>query len=229
MATSGTYAFNPGLGSLSLAAFDLIGVRRAAILQEHLEAARLHANFLLLRWSSAGVNLWQVDLVSTTLVEGQSTYDVDTNTIVILDMYITVQSDSATFDRIIMPVSRTEYASYPNKTQAGFPSVAWFDRTLSPTITIWPVPNGEQTYLKYYRLRQNQDAALQNGLTVEMPAYWMEAFVFGLASRLAIIYAPDRAIGMKAMADEAYDIASRQNIESAMQFISPMLGGYWRV
>ncbi len=229
MATSGTYAFNPALGSLTLAAFDLIGVRRSSILQEHLEAARLHSNFLLLRWSSAGVNLWQVDLITTPLVQGTSTYDVDANTIVILDMYISVTNGGATQDRIIMPISRTEYASYPNKTMQGFPTVAWFDRLLSPTITIWPVPNGEQTSLKYYRLRQNQDAVLQNGLTVEMPAYWMEAFVFGLAARLAIIYAPDRAMPLKGMADEAYMLASSQNVETSDFFVSPQLSTYFRV
>jgi hypothetical protein len=33
---------------------------------------------------------------------------------------------------------------------------------------------------------------------------------------------------MKPMADEAYAIAAAQNIETAQQYISPMLSGYFR-
>jgi hypothetical protein len=33
---------------------------------------------------------------------------------------------------------------------------------------------------------------------------------------------------MKAFADEAYNIAAQQNVETAQQYISPQLSGYWR-
>ena len=41
MATSGTYNFNPGLGELTVYAFNLIGVRGTSLLQEHMESARM--------------------------------------------------------------------------------------------------------------------------------------------------------------------------------------------
>jgi len=204
-----------------------------------MEAARMATNMMLSRWSNQGVNLWAVDLVTTPLVTGQSTYDVDQSTVMILDAYIQTNSSGALTDRIILPISRTEYASYPNKQQQGFPTVFWFDRLISaarstgsagPTVTIWPVPNTTQgpTTLKYYRVRQIQDAALQNGQTVEIPYLWMEAFAYGLAQRLAIIWAPDKVAIMKPMADESYQIAADQNVETAQQYISPMLSGYFR-
>lgn len=230
MSTSGTYAFNPSLGELTLYAYNLIGVRNTAVLQEHMEAARMATNMLLSRWGNEGVNLWAVDLVTTPLVTGQSTYAVDPNTVVILDAYVQNDDSGANIDRIILPVSRTEYASYPNKEQQGFPTVFWFDRLLSPTVTLWPVPNtdnGPQS-LKYYRVRQIQDANLQNGQQVEIPYLWLEAFAFGLAQRLAMIWSPDKVALMKPMADESYAIAAAQNIETAQQYISPMLSGYFR-
>ena len=228
MATSGTYSFNPALGEVVLYAYNLIGVRPAALIQEHFESARMATNMMLSRWSSQGVNLWCVDLETVPLVQGTSTYSVPSDTIVMLDAYISTTTGSSTIDRIITPVSRTEYASYPNKAQQGFPTVFWFDRTLSPEVTLWPVPDGSQTNLKYYRVRQVQDSNLQNGEQVEIPYYFMEALAFGLAQRLAMIWAPDRVAIMKPLADEAYQIAASQNIETSNMYISPSLSGYWR-
>jgi len=230
MATSGTYTFNPGLGELTLYAFNLIGVRNTAVLQEHMESARMASNMMLARWSNQGVNLWAVDLVTTPLVTNQKTYSVDANTVMILDAYVTDQNSGTNIDRIILPVSRTEYASYPNKDQQGFPTVFWFDRLLSPTVTLWPVPNTDNgpSELKYYRVRRLQDSNLQNGQQVEIPYLWLEAFAYGLAQRLATIWAPDKVMMMKPMADESYQIAADQNVEQAQQYISPMISGYFR-
>ena len=230
MATSGTYTFNPSLGEMTLYAYNLIGVRNTAVLQEHMEAARMATNMMLSRWANQGVNLCAVDLITTPLVTGQSTYAVDSNTVVMLDAYVQSDDSGANIDRILLPVSRTEYASYPNKEQQGFPTVFWFDRLLSPTVTLWPVPNtdnGPQS-LKYYRVRQIQDANLQNGQQVEIPYLWLEAFAFGLAQRLAMVWAPDKVALMKPMADEAYQIAASQNVETALQYISPQISGYFR-
>jgi hypothetical protein len=230
MATTGTFNFNPSLGELILYAFNLCGIRNTAILQEHLESARMASNMLCARWSNQGVNLWNVDLVTVPLVTGQSSYSVQSNTVVILDAYLTSDASGANIDRIILPISRTEYASYPNKEQQGFPTVFWFDRLLQPTVTIWPVPNTDNgpQYLKYYRVVQIQDAALSNGTTVDVPYLWLEAFAYGLAYRLAQIWAPAMSVGLKPMADESYQIAADQNVETAQQYISPMISGYFR-
>ena len=199
------------------------------MLQEHMEAARMATNLMLARWSNQGVNLWAVDLISTALVEGQKTYNVDPSTVMILDAYMEITNSGQPIDRIIMPVSRTEYASYPNKDNQGFTTTYWFDRLLSPTITLWPVPDGSSAqFLKYYRVRQLQDANLQNGQQVEIPYLWMEAFAYGLALRLAQIWAPQMMVALKPMADESYQIAADQNTEYVQQYISPMISGYFR-
>jgi hypothetical protein len=229
MATSASWDFNPALGEIVLYSYNLIGVRNTAVLQEHMAAARMAANMLLSRWSNQGVNLWAVDLITTPLVQGTSTYAVDSNTVMILDAYIETDNGSGQpIDRLILPISRTEYASYPNKEQQGFSTTYWFDRLLSPTVTLWPVPDGTTTSFKYYRVRQLQDANLQNGQQVEIPYLWMEAFAYGLAQRLAVIWAPERVQILKPMADEAYQIAADQNVETAQQYISPMIAGYFR-
>jgi hypothetical protein len=230
MTTSGTYAFNPSLGELTLYAFNLAGVRNTAIAQEHMESARMATNLMLSRWANMGVNLWKVDLVTVNLVTGTSTYNVDPSTIMVLDAYVTTNNSGQNIDRIILPVSRTEYASYPNKTQQGFPTIYWFDRLISPTITIWPVPNtsnGPST-LSYYRVSQVQDANFTNGQTLDLPYRWLDAFANGLAYRLARIWNPPLVQLLKPEADEAYAIAAQQDTEYVSMYISPQLSGYWR-
>jgi len=229
MTTSGTYAYNPSLGELVLYAYNVAGVRNTALAQEHMESARMAANLMLSRWSNQGVNLWAVDLITTPLLEGVTTYSVDGNTVMILDAYIETTSSGQPIDRIIMPVSRTEYASYPNKEQQGFPTVFWFDRLISPTVTVWPVPSADDTYtLKYYRVRQLQDSNFTSGQTVEVPYRWLEAFADGLAFRLAKIWNPQAAIGLKPIADESYAIAAAQDVENVAMYISPQVSGYFR-
>jgi hypothetical protein len=226
MATSGTYTFNPSLGELTIYAYQLIGVRPTALLQEHMDSARMATNMMFTRWSNQGVNLWQVSLVTVPIVAGTATYNVDASTVVMLDAYI--EYGNPPIDRIIMPISRTEYSSYPNKTQQGFPTVFWFDRLLAPTVTLWPTPDGSQTSLKYYKVNRIEDANMNGTQQTDIPPIWLEAMTFGLAERLALIWAPEKVAIMKPMADEAYQIAANQNIETAQQYISPQLSGYWR-
>jgi hypothetical protein len=226
MSTSGTYTYNPSLGELTLYAYQLIGVRPTALLQEHMDVARTATNMMLANWSNRGVNLWQVELVTVPLVAGTASYSVNSNTVVMLDAYI--EYGTPAIDRIILPISRTEYASYPNKAQSGFPTTFWFDRQLSPTVTLWPVPDGTQTSLKYYKVSRIQDANMNGTQEVDVPPIWLEAFAYGLAQRLAIIWSPDKVVALKPMADEAYQIAAAQNVETANQYISPQISGYFR-
>jgi hypothetical protein len=230
MTTSGTYAFNPSLGEMVMYAYNAAGVRGTSLSQSHMSSARMAVNLMLARWSNQGVNLWAVDLIEVPLIEGQTTYDVDPSTVMVLDAYIqTDNGGGEPIDRTILPVSRSEYASYPNKQQQGFPTIFWFDRLISPTITLWPVPPASGTYtLKYYRVRQIQDANLTNGQNVEIPYRWLEAFADGLAYRLAKIWNPQMAAPLKAVADESYDIAAFQDTENVNMYISPQLSGYYR-
>jgi hypothetical protein len=226
--TSGTYNWNPTMGADVVYAYGLCGIRPTQLIQEHFETARMGTALMMAEWSARGVNLWQVDRQVIPLVQGVSTYQVPSNTIVMLDMYIRFGNQPNPIDRLILPISRTEYASFANKHQQGFPTSAWFNRLLSPTVTLWPVPDGTQNELIYYRLRQSQDSVFQNGTAVEMPIYFQNAFSLGLAWRLALTYAPDKVPMLKPLADEAYGFASTQNVEAASFYVSPMIQGFYK-
>lgn len=227
MTTSGTYAFQPSLGSLGLTAFGRIGVRPAEVTQSHLRELQQAANLLLVEFANLQPNLWEVGLQSTALTQGTATYNLTDRTVMVLDLYISYGSPAT--DRYLLPISRTEYASYPNKTQQGFPTVYWFNRLVTPTLTFWPVPDGNGPYTAYYyTVRQTQDAYLLNGQNVEVPYRWLEAYTGGLAWKLAEIYRPDLEERLFARYQRSWGIAATQDTENVPLAITPQFAGYWR-
>lgn len=227
MTTSGTYNFAPSTGEIGLTAFGRVGIRRTAITASHMAELRNAANFLLSEWSNQVPNLWEVGLISTALTSGTATYSVTDQTVMILDMYISYGTPST--DRLIMPISRSEYAAYPDKTVESIPTVFWFNRLISPTFTLWPVPDDTYTYTaNYYSVRQTQDANLSNAETPEIPYRMLEAFTAGLAWKLSEIYAPQLEEKMFARYGRAWGIAASQDTENVPVYISPGIGGYFR-
>ena len=229
MTSSGTTAFNPSIGELVLHAYGLCGIRRPAITQEHLVDARMATNIMLAEWNNDTPNLWKVDLVSVPLVQGTAVYPVDPSTITVLDAYIRVNSGQEDqYDRIIWPISRTEYASMPNKLQQAEVTSFWFDRLISPSITLWQVPDGNGPYLlNYYRCSQIYDADLGSGQTVDLPTRWFGAFAWGLAARLAYSYAPKQVALLEPKAKDALTQAMEQDVENVPLYFGPALSGYY--
>lgn len=227
--TSGSYNFSPTGGEFILNAFDRIQVRPTAIEQTQMQRAVMELNLALARFNTMpGQNLWTIDLQSIPLVAGSATYSVPAETRMILSAFIRY-STNPQLDRYLFPISRDEYAAISTKTSPGFPSQYWFDRTISPTVTFYLVPDGALSYnFFYYRARQIQDATISNGQNVELPTRFYDAITADLAHRLARIYRPDLEQTRKADRDEAWNIASTEDTEWTPMYITPSLGGYWR-
>ena len=185
-------------------------------------------NFVLSEWSNNTPNLWEVDLQVMPLTQGVATYAVPSATVMILDLYVRTGSGLATIDRYLWPVSRTEYASYSNKLGQGVPTVYWYDRLISQNVTFYPVPDGAGPYtVQFYSVRQTQDADVQNGLNVEIPFRFYEAYCAGVAWKLSEIYAPQFEDKLFARYTRAMEIAMRQDTENVGLTIIPGLGNYY--
>jgi hypothetical protein len=229
MTSSGTYAFSPSNGELVLAAYERIQVRAPALRQEHMLSARRELNFLFSEWANKGVNLWEVIRTQTTLTQGTATYSLPAKTIMILDASIVLNfGQSNESRRYITPISRTEYLSFPNQQIQGPPTVYWFDRLISPTVTLWQVPDGNGPYtLDFFSVTQIQDANLSGGETPDVPYRWLDAIVAGMAHRLARIYEPALEAQREKDADKAWGIAATQDTENVPVVVAPQISGYY--
>lgn len=139
------------------------------------------------------------------------------------------QVDQQPVDRVIMPISRTDYSSLPNKYQQGFPTVYWFDRLINPAITIWQVPDGNGPYaLYYYRAAQIQDANPQFSQNLDLPFRFYEAFCAQLAWHLARKWKPEMEMQRKQDATEAMAVAMADDRERVGFFLQPQLDSYYQ-
>ena len=187
-------------------------------------------NFLLSALSNLQPNLWKVIRTQTVLTPGTATYTLPAYTVMVLDASIVLnfgtQNESR---RYITPISRTEYLSYANQQSPGQPTVFWFDRTETPTVAFYLVPdsNGPYTF-DFFSCLQVQDANLTNGETLDVPYRWLDAVVAGVAHRLSRIYAPQLEPVRKADALEAWTIAATQDTENVPLQLAPALQGYFR-
>ena len=224
MAVSGTITFNPTMADCTVNAFGRLLIRADQLTPQHLRDARFEANLLCQTWQQKGVNLWTVELQTLTTVQGTATYTLAAGTISLLDTYITAEGQ----DMVLPPVSRTDYASQPNKTQQGRPNMMWVNRqSPTPTMTLWPTPDAAYV-ISYYRLRQLYDVNLDSTGNPDVPLRFTDAFISDLSWRLSRLWRPDLEDKPKHEAMDSWNLASGDDVEEGIQmFISPSIGAYF--
>jgi len=224
-----SYSFDPDVGLIVLSAFARCGIRKPELGQEHLWDAGQEANFLLAEWANKQPLLWKSELISQPLTQGTQTYVLNANVVMLTTVYIETTSGTTPTDRVLGPLSTVEYASLPNKTVQSPPTSFWFDRQTIPQITFWPVPDGAGPYTAFMRaVTQVQDATIPNNSDLDVPYRAFDAFLAGLAHRLARIYAPALEQQRKQDAIEAWNIFANNDVENVPMFITPGIGTYFR-
>lgn len=227
MTSSGTYAYSASNADVVIGAYGRLGIRRTMLQSEHLQDAYRQANLSLVSLAVRQPNLWTEETQEVALIDGTATYTLTARTIMVLIATIRTGSGVTQNDRVIFPVSTVEYQSFPNKAQEGFPSVYWFSRLITPTITFWQVPDASSTYTARLQcVRQVQDANLPNGETPDLPYRWLDWFEADLAHRLSRFYKPELEQARKADAAEAWAIAATDDVENVALNIVPALGAY---
>lgn len=226
---SGTTSFSPDLGSLSAFALGRCAVRRPEITAHNLADCAMAANLVLVDWSVDQPNLWGVELASVALVQGTATYTLPANLLLLLDAYITTSVGGTAQDRVIYGVSRTEYDAYPIKLNQAPPTVFWFNRIIPPTVTVYPVADGNGPYtLNYHGVFQDDDAILSGATGLDLPYRMFSAFADALAAKLSLTYLPDQYTQLSGVAERSYARARGQESENVPLYIVPGIQGYRR-
>jgi hypothetical protein len=230
--TSGTAAFNLDLNDIIEEAYERCGVELRTGYE--LRTARRSLNLLFADWANRGINLWTIEQGSIPLVQGQVAYDLPVDTVDLLEHVIRTGAGNAATqaDLTISRISVSTYATIPNKIQQGRPIQVWVNRQSGateptgvnyPQINVWPAPDGSQPYtFVYWRMRRIQDSG-GGTATQDIPFRFLPCLVAGLAYYLAlkIPEAIQRLQPLKAMYDEAWDLAAGEDREKAPDRLVP--------
>ncbi|MGO8916212.1 MAG: hypothetical protein ACLQJR_09920 [Stellaceae bacterium] len=138
-------------------------------------------------------------------------------------------------DRLLTPISRSDYAAIPDKAQQAPPTVYYLDRqSAQPTVTLWQVPdsNGPYEFIAY-TLRQLQDANVWAAQGPDVPYRFLEALCADLTLALARKYPPNPASGvtiadLTLAASEAWQEAAQEDRERVSMYCVPDLSSYFR-
>lgn len=228
---SNTFTFDPSLGEAIIGAYSRCGIRRTELTPQHMADARFEANMVMSDWQGDGLNTWQVELETQDILAGVGQYTIPNTTVFMLDVVIRQNPDSGMpIDRLIIPISRSDWMAIANKTMQGFPTSYWYDRTLNPTMQLWPVPNTDIVGgLRYYVQKRAMDENTENGTQIAIPYEAYDAFVWDLAERLATIYAPERLQVIMPRKQMAYQRMLQSTTENVPMQMNVEVKSYFRV
>jgi len=136
---------------------------------------------------------------------------------------------SAIYDLPVTIWNRDTFMALNDKTKLGRPSTNYFfEKTLTPQITLWPVPNNSNDQITIMRHRQVQDVGTLVQ-TLELPARWFDAMIWQLASKLCFELEdvdPNRMQMVLDQADKNLLMAEGNESDGATIMLSPNISVY---
>tara|TARA_Y100001978_G_C23504371_1_gene342540 strand:- start:23 stop:691 length:669 start_codon:yes stop_codon:yes gene_type:complete len=215
MATSSSRDFDLDVGELIEEAYERCGLEMRTGYDA--KTARRSLNLMFADWANRGLNLWTVKQATVSVSSGTASYTLVDNTVV--DLLEVVLRNSSGTDFTLTQMSRSEYLRIPNKGNTGQPSQYFFDRQVTPTITLWSTPDASYTLVFYYVRRIEDADALVN--TTDAPFRFLPCMAAGLAYYIAIKRAPDRIQILKAIYEEEFQRAAAEDASSTPLKLTP--------
>ncbi len=217
MATSGSRDFDIDAAEIIEEAYERCGLEVRTGYDT--KTARRSLNLMFADWANRGLNLWTVTQATQALTSGTATY---TFTTAYTDILEVVLRDSSGTDRDVSRISRSQYLSIPNKTTTGTPSQFFFNRSTTPTLTLWPTPDSSTDSLVYYYVNRIQDVdTLVN--TADTPFRFLPCMVAGLAYYIAMKKAPDRVQLLKVVYEEEFQRAADEDEDRVSLKLQPSI------
>jgi hypothetical protein len=185
-----------------------------------LKTAKRSLNLMFAEWANRGLNLWTIEQNTVALVKGTSAYNLDANTVDVLNAVIRTNAGLSTqSDIMIDRISRDEFLNIPSKLTEGRPTQWYVDRTITPVLNVWPTPDQSYTYV-YDRLTRIQDADTFTN-TMDVPFRFYPCLAAGLAYYLSIKRAPERTELLKSVYEEEFTRAAYEDVDRANLSLVP--------
>ncbi len=216
MTTSGSRDFDLDVAEIIEEAYERCGLEVRTGYDAR--TARRSLNLMFADWANRGLNLWTVQQATQALTAGTATYTFTSDYADLLE--VVVRRSSTDFE--LSKMSRSEYLTVPNKSTQGRPSQYYYNRQISPQITLWPTPENSTDTLVYYYVQRIQDVdALVN--TTDAPFRFLPCMVAGLAYYTALKKAPERVQLLKVVYEEEFQRAADEDEDRVPLKLQPSI------
>ena len=229
-----TASFDLTIDQICQEAFERCGLQIRS--GNDLQTAKRSLNLMLAEWANRGLNLWTIQLqeksiaADTTNLSGTSLFGSGADAAQqIIDITDVVIRDSSNNDYSATPISRSTYLNYTVKTTSGRPTQYYFERTINPTLYLYPAADTAYT-LKYYALLRMKDAGDYTN-NAEIPFRFLPCMTAGLAYYISMKKAPERMQALKLLYEDEFKRAADEDGERTSVFLTPQSyyptgGGY---
>jgi hypothetical protein len=229
-----TASFDLTIDQICQEAFERCGLQIRS--GNDLQTAKRSLNLMLAEWANRGLNLWTIQLqeksipADTTNLTGANLFGSGADAAQqIIDITDVVIRDSSNNDYSATPISRSTYLNYTVKTTSGRPTQYYFERTINPTLYLYPAADTAYT-LKYYALLRMKDAGDYTN-NAEIPFRFLPCMTAGLAYYISMKKAPERMQALKLLYEDEFKRAADEDGERTSVFLTPQSyyptgGGY---
>lgn len=248
MTTTSLQTYNSNRDAIIQRAFRIVGVIGQGETLDTTAAneAAIALNHLIKAWQADGMPLWEMSTYTVTPVVSQASYTIGASASYSLNQpaflkIVQAWSHSTTngSDNPNLILTRYDYNMLSNKTQTGSPNQVYYDppRAVGSsgvpygTLYVWPVPDANyvssgQIMISGYKMYDDMNSSTD---TFDLPQYWQNALVWGLADQLAYEYGvglSERAMISK-KADAERQFALSFGTEEGSYKLQPTPSWHW--
>ena len=207
MATSGTVNFRLNVEQIITEAYERCGIDNETRTGYQAVSARRSLNLLFSEWANRGINYWAVQNNTLSLSSGTTTYTLPAGTIDLIDVVVRETIGGTTSDTVLQRVSIADYNQLPDKSSSGKPSQYMLDKQYTPVMYVWQVPDSNAYSLVYWSINQIEDINASNQ-DADVPYRWSDCICAGLASKLAMKFAPERYQLLDQVYERSFELAA---------------------
>ena len=223
-----TYAstanFDLSIDEICQEAYERCGLQVRA--GNDLQTARRSLNLMMAEWANRGINLWTVKkqektlAANTTNLTGTNLFgsgaDDSQQIIGVTDVIV---RDSSNNDYSVNTISRSQYWNYAVKTTSGRPTQYYFERTINPTLYLYPAADQAYTLIYYALVRMSDAGDYTNN--AEIPFRFLPCLNAGLAYYISMKKAPERMQALKLLYEDEFKRAADEDGERTSIYLTP--------
>jgi|TARA_R100001129_G_scaffold183291_1_gene165425 hypothetical protein len=223
-----TYAntanFDLSIDEICQEAYERCGLQVRA--GNDLQTARRSLNLMMAEWANRGINLWTVKkqektlAANTTNLTGTNLFgsgaDDSQQIIGVTDVIV---RDSSNNDYSVNTISRSQYWNYAVKTTSGRPTQYYFERTINPTLYLYPAADTAYTLIYYALVRMSDAGDYTNNS--EIPFRFLPCLVAGLAYYISQKRAPERMQALKLLYEDEFKRAADEDGSRTSVYLTP--------